>query len=321
MTRSVTITRLIGFLILYAFVLVLFTTTLINLATTNLTFFIALTFFMIGTLYTGYKVFIEEVYKKTTLINTDNSLMVFLAVVIGSFTAYGLHYFLSCPVLGAAIVGLLGAIFVKSYQVPIYTGAFVGMSSVLLFGVWPFVFATLLAGIIFVLTKDIFNGYGGKLGTIALSGATLSTLMLRGTFTEGSLYNLTQQLTIIGLSILAAVLTYVISIRFKRGPVFASALVGVIAGILLPIITSQFGHVYAVVIIGASFVGMSAKTRFANEIPIFVGGTLFGLIFIYSAPYFGGAGGKLGTIAFVSGLSVKGMMMIKNKIVPKIEKC
>ncbi len=268
------------------------------------------------------RVYKEEVANKAAvMIASKSSIMLFVTVALGSYAAYGLNIVLESAVLGAGIVGVFAAIFVKPYQVPIYCGSFVGMSSPALFGFWQFTLATLLASSIFVLAKDIFNGYGGKLGTIALSGALVSTVALRGVFLEGSHYEVTVQLLIVVFSVVAAVVTYMLSIRLKWGPVLASGAIGVLAGLLLPLIFSEQGTTYAVVVIGASFVGMSGTNRFEDEVPMFVAGILFGLIFIFSAPYFGGAGGKLGTIAFMSVLSVKGLMYIFRNMRPEHVDC
>ncbi len=307
---------------MFAFVMVLFISTMLNLVQNNIPFFIVFVFFVFGCCYSLYRVSVEEVIKqpKVTVFSKE-AILLFLMVSLGSVLAYGIHIVLGCPVLGAGVGGLLGAIFIKKYQVPIYCGTFVGMSSPLLFGMWQFALATIFASIIYVLVRDLFNGYGGKLGTIALSGALISTLVARGNFAEGSEYLLMEQLIIIGFSALAALLTYILSIRFKYGPVIASAGVGVLAGLTLPFLIPDIGHTYAVVVIGASFVGMSGTNRFNDEVPIFIAGVLFGLIFVFSAPYFGGAGGKLGTIAFVSVLSVRGIMMLHERYIPKKTTC
>lgn len=261
----------------------------------------------------GYTVFKTEVLHQSTQINML-SIYNMIAVIIGSILTYALHYFVGCPVLAASIIGLLGGLFVKPFAVPIYTGAFVGMSSAALFGIWPFLLATVLAAIIYAIAQDIFNGFGGKLGTIALSGAIISTVIFRGDFTSGAPFSTTEQYFIVGLSITAAIITFLLNIRVKLGPVIASALVGLIGGVLLPLLTQEFAHVYAVIIIGASFIGMSSTARFKTVFPIAFAGVLYGLIFIYNAPYFGGAGGKLGTIALTSVLSMKGFMLLKDKV-------
>ncbi len=314
--------RTVGFILLSAFVYLLFATTLYNLFVNYLVFLFVFVFFTIGCTYTIVRIYFEEVKGQPTIDITDkSSLILFGMVAMGAYAAYGLNIMLDSAVLGTGIIGVAAAFLVKPYQVPIYCGAFVGMSSPELFGFWQFSLATVVASGIFVLAKDIFNGYGGKLGTIALSGALVSTVLLRGVFLDGSSYGMVEQLLIMMFSVFAAVVTYSVSIRFKTGPVFASGILGVLFGVLLPLIFPENGYTYAVVVIGASFVGMSGTNRFKDELPMFMAGVLFGLIFIFSAPYFGGAGGKLGTIAFMSVLSVKGIMVIFENMRPVKADC
>ncbi len=47
--------------------------------------------------------------------------------------------------------------------------------------------------------------------------------------------------------------------------------------------------------------------RVKNEVYMIIAALICALVFIYSAPYLGGAGGKLGTIAFGSVISVFGL--------------
>jgi len=77
---------------------------------------------------------------------------------------------------------------------------------------------------------------------------------------------------------------------------------------VLPALFPEIGGSLAVMAICASFVGMSAATHFPNVVPMAIAGLFLALIFIYSSPYLGGAGGKLGTMAFGAGLSVRGFM-------------
>jgi hypothetical protein len=88
----------------------------------------------------------------------------------------------------------------------------------------------------------------------------------------------------------------------------ASGIVGVVAGLILPVLFPEIGGTLAVMAICASFVGMSSAKHFPNALPLAVAGLFLGLIFIYSMPFLGGAGGKLGTMAFGSGLAVRGFM-------------
>ena len=60
-----------------------------------------------------------------------------------------------------------------------YCGSFVGMSSPNVAGNMLFIlFAGFVAGVLLVFSKNIFQGYGGKLGTIAFGGVALTYLVV-----------------------------------------------------------------------------------------------------------------------------------------------
>ena len=316
------IRNLFGFLALLIFTLWLYFVTIYNTYSSQWIFLTVFGFFIIGSFYAFYRVFKDETKGKNIKnVSLKTHGMDFLMVLFGAITTYIIHVYLDAgPVLSSGLVGILAGFFIKRYGVAIFCGSFVGMSSPLLLTFFPFVLASLLASVIFVLAKDVYNGYGGKLGTTALSGALITAIVLGEALESPLPFTLNEQLMILGVSTIAAIITYSISIRLKQGPVIASGLIGVVAGALLPLI-SLFGVTLAIVAFGASFVGMSSQKRLYDERFIAVAGILFGLIYIFSAPYFTGAGGKLGTIAFASTLSVGGIKMLYDKLPKKTQTC
>jgi hypothetical protein len=302
------INRHIGYSLLSLFVVVLFGLTLSNLYLNNLLFASVFTIINIGTFYSLYKIYKEEVYKKEKTRLHQHAIIESIFFFLGSAITYLIHNnTVLCIALSSALVGLIGALFLKQYAVAIYCGSFVGMSSGLLLTFFPFVLATLLAALIYLATKDLFNGVGGKLGTIALSGALITSLLTRSPFLEGSLFSNVEQIVIILISIIAAIITFTLNNRLKQGAVLASALVGFMMAGIFRVTNLDLNITYGIVAIGATFVGMANQARLKDERYVALAGLLFGLIFIYSAPYFGGAGGKLGTTAFLSVLCVMGL--------------
>lgn len=234
----------------------------------------------------------------------------FLAVFSGAVVTYLLSKdFALGPVVAAGVVGILAALVLPRYGVPIYCGAFAGMSCSLLFSTYAHMaFGSVLAGIVFVLSKHVFNGFGGKLGTIAFTGCLVAALLPGKTLHVAPVPGWDQGRLIVVYAVLGAVLTFVLSIRFKHGPVMASGIIGLVGGLLLPSAYGTFGTTLGVVVICASFAGMSSPQRLPNEAYMLVAGILCGLVFIFSSPYLGGAGGKLGTIAFGSGIALRGIV-------------
>jgi hypothetical protein len=115
-------------------------------------------------------------------------IFVTLWIPAGAFITFYLNHFLKFgPVLSAAIVGSLASfiplIRKKSHylqQVPaaIYCGAFIGMSSA---GVAPnFLFittASIFTAALLIVSKNLFAGVGGKLGTLAFAGVVITSFI------------------------------------------------------------------------------------------------------------------------------------------------
>jgi len=113
---------------------------------------------------------------------------IFYIAIGGIFT-----YFLSVElklgaVIAAGIVGTIASIppylhkkskIFSRIPATVYCGAFVGMSQKTLASNYSFIlFACLLTGILFIGSKNLFNGYGGKLGTLAFGGVAFTSLLI-----------------------------------------------------------------------------------------------------------------------------------------------
>ncbi|PZC51447.1 hypothetical protein [Mesotoga sp. TolDC] len=245
--------------------------------------------------------------------------MVLIAVVAGTLSAYFANIYLGLgAIIAASLVGLVGAATVKEYAVEVYCGAFVGMVSPdVLHDFGHTVIAGVIAGTIFFLTRDVFKGYGGKLGARAFSSWILVSISSRCRLLDELVEFRHVGDSIMLFSLGAAVLTYLLSIRLRNGPVFASSLVGLLGGLLLPAFGAENAAVLAAVVMAASFVGMSSREKLRSETAVLVSGLIMGIMFIYSANHFGGAGGKLGTLAFGSVASSRGLVSLGKMIIRK----
>lgn len=232
-----------------------------------------------------------------------------LAVIFGGLAAYALsHEFGLGPVIAASLVGLLASLIWPETSIAAYCGAFVGMTSdILFFNYWEVALAGLIAGGVYIMTKDVFNGFGGKLGTIALVGTSLTCLSLNREFLILPIADWEANALVMATAMLATPLTFYFNTARKHGPVLASAIVGMTGGLILPALLPEFGPILAVVAICASFAGMTSKNRCPNFWHILVTGFFTGVVFVYSTPLLGGAGGKLGTIAFGAVLGTCGL--------------
>jgi hypothetical protein len=231
----------------------------------------------------------------------------FISVVLGALVTYFLSIDLSLgSVVAASLVAVVCALFFPAYGAPVYCGAFVGMASKAYLTNYPSVLlAGTIAGIVYMLNEGNFRGFGGKLGTIAFTGCILGGLILGADFSSSSLPGLTDGFLIIVFSVIAAVLTFYINEWLKKGPVMASGIVSLVFGLALPHLYPGMGNILALVIICASFAGMASRERFRTLTPMAFAGIVCGLGYIFSMPYLGGPGGKLGTIAFGSVLPTR----------------
>ena len=242
-----------------------------------------------------------------------------LAVVAGAVLAYALsvHGGLG-PVLGSALVGLAAGVATPRVAVPAYCGSFVGMASPDLFpSVAHVAVAGAVAGGAFVATAETFGGFGGKLGTIALFGCATTLALLPGVgYATGSPLAWTAVGVVVPVAVLGAVATVVLSVRLGLGAVVGSALVGVVAGVAFPTLIPGAGAPLAIVAFCASFVGMSTTERLGHEGHVAVAGALSGVVFLAVAPAFAGAGGKLGTVAFLSCIGWFGAVELVDSLAP-----
>lgn len=248
------------------------------------------------------------------------ALLDFITVFTGGVLTYGLAAFIGVnAVLASGLVGVMAALFLKPYAVAIFCGSFIGMSSPELLSFPNLLVAALIASILFVLTKDGFNGVGGKLGTIALSGVFIACALMELPFLVSGTLDSALMGWIILFSMVGATLSNVLNIRLSQGAVLGSAVVGVVSGGFLPLLFDSGGYTLAVVAFGASFAGMASRRYLGNELWTVLSGVVFALLFIYSAQAFGGVGGKLGTIAFASTLSIAGLShflsLLRRKVV------
>ena len=244
------------------------------------------------------------------------------SVLSGALAAFGLSVeFGLGAVVASCIVGIMATLLVPDYDVPVYCGAFVGMASPAVVSGYTFVgLAGFLAGLLFVASRDTFAGFGGKLGTIAFSGGIVTALLTGTELSSSSVpgWNIGQYLVL--YSVIGAVATFFLNESLGHSAVTSSAVVGLLGGLLLPIVYPVFGETLAVMVVCASYAGMSSLSRIPNGAYMAVAGAFCALVFMFTSPYFGGLGGKLGTIAFGSVTAIRGMQKLSYRFTEPLAK-
>lgn len=209
-------------------------------------------------------------------------------------------------VVASAVVGLLVGVGSPDIDVPAYCGSFVGMASPALFPSFDqLAVAGVVAGFAYVASKRAFVGFGGKLGTVAMFGCATTALLTGADYAVGSPLSTETALLAVPVATVAAVATVVLSRHRDLGTVVGSALVGLVAGVVLPAVAPG-GETLAAAAFCASFAGMSADERLGSLWQFGLVGVVCGAVFVAVSGAFVGAGGKLGTIAFISCVAVSG---------------
>ena len=96
------------------------------------------------------------------------------------------HYHLG-PVISAGIVGTTASFvpvinkkstYLKQLPATFYCGAFIGMTSLTIASTIYFILAaSFFAGVLLLVSKSLFNGLGGKLGTVAFTAVTITSFI------------------------------------------------------------------------------------------------------------------------------------------------
>lgn len=249
---------------------------------------------------------IKDQLKRPVQLKSSKNLYTVFALVAGAYVTFFLnHQFGLGGVLASAGVGLAGAYAFKKYAVAIYCGSFVGMACNQIFsGPFSFLFASLSAGVIFVLALDFFKGYGGKLGFMAFCGTVLSSTLFRSPLRTLDPLGSDLYMPLLLIIIAAGMATYILQDKFSLDAVTASALVGLVIAVLSP----DPGHIVVVAAFCATFTGMVSKERAKNYSEMFFLTVLTAILFIAVASLFDGSGGKLGATAFLATVSGRGML-------------
>ncbi len=236
----------------------------------------------------------------------------FVSVLAGTIITYYLSVdFGLGAVVASALVGVAAAAVVKAYAAPVFCGSFVGMAAAEVLSFGTVALAGVFAGVVFVIAKDVLNGYGGKLGTIAFAGSFAAATAVGLPLTTAIVPGWDVGRLLLVYCAAGAFVTFLLNENLENGPVMASGIVGLAAGLLLPVVHGpDLGGFLAVGVFAASFAGMSGSSRFHHAAWMIPAGAVCALALMYSMPYMGGAGGKLGTIGFGAVLGIHGLIRL-----------
>ena len=254
-----------------------------------------------------------------------------LALTMGSalVVALGVREAGLSPVLVASLIGVVAAIVstfhnrIAHAAVPLYCGAFAGMTSELVLADWPAVaLSGLVAGVLVSLLRATWDGVGGKLGLLAFGGVYLTALLARALGMMGAGAPVLEldgadRLAIVAVPPIAAAVTWALRHR-GLSPVMASAAPTAVFTILLMLLDNRtpLGDMMVfsvtplcVAWFGGSFIGMTSPGRVGGRLwPLLIAATLFGVLQIGFKPKIAGFGGDFGASAVVAVLAMVGLI-------------
>ncbi len=252
--------------------------------------------------------------KKNNFIKPDYRDVIF--IIFGVFSTYSLVHFIGLfVVISSAAVGIIGHFLFRKYEAAVYCGSFAGMVSVELFGFTEVAVLAIVCSIIYIMTKPLFKGYGGKLGTIAF----MSSLIVHSIFRDSFLVITTNfnLFFLISTTVVGVFSTFYLQHRFNISSVFSSAIMTLIVAVFLVFIFPVHKD-YVIVFFSASFIGMSSKDKLPNIYFVLISGIVLGLIYYIFVEFFNGLGGKLGLLAFISVITTTGISKLLNKELEKV---
>ena len=217
---------------------------------------------------------------------------------IGVIATYELATLLSVNVvIASAFMGLLGYLLIKKNSVAFYCGTFAGMTSYEIFNHYEILVLAAVCGLVYLIIKNIFNGYGGKLGTTAFISTFFTAIILGKSYLSptGS-YNIALLLL---FSVAGVLITYLLNNKLGQSAVLSSALPSLIVAVIIQLLWSE-GFIYSGIFFTASFIGMSDVKKIPNSYVSILLGIILGIVFILFFNSFNGFGGKMGLMAMLS---------------------
>lgn len=120
--------------------------------------------------------------------NLYEHISIVIWIPAGALICYFLnHSYHLGPVISAGVVGTAASFipvvnkkstYLKQLPATFYCGAFIGMTSLTIASTVYFILAaSFFAGVLLLVSKSLFNGLGGKLGTVAFTAVTITSFI------------------------------------------------------------------------------------------------------------------------------------------------
>lgn len=118
------------------------------------------------------------------------------------------------------------------------------------------------------------------------------------------------EMIILLVSVISGITTYIVSNYLKRGGVIGSAIVTLVAGMMLPYFFPEIGKELALAAACASYAGMISIENALNIVEMAIISLMTGILFIAASSAFLGVGGRLGAMAAIACFSWLGFKKV-----------
>lgn len=271
-------------------------------------------FFIVGFLFIFLKDQ-KEIPKETNKITILPFVVILTAALLIYFVSKELHI---DKTISVGLLAIVFGIFIKKHDKTALVGAFIGTSILLNTTYFGIVLISLVAGFIYYLLADNLNGLGGKLGTIVFVSGLIIFLILGEPVGVKTETNLTNLFAYLGVSLITALLVFILNNEFKLGPVTAYGIITIIGSLFLLFPLTRNLDL-ATIVYGAGFVGMTSKKAKNDYFILIFASLLFGLFSSLGLTFLN-IGGRSGLLALISTISASGIYFLVIKAIKNIKK-
>lgn len=280
---------------------------------TSFNYLMLAVFLVIDVLCLGSLIFIYRQITKfaSDKIDSKDHLFDFLSILFGALIIYFLaNNFEFNSLVSIGVLALVSGVVIKKHAPEITIGGFIGAGMFLDSGYLGVIIATIISSVLYFTIRDVFNGFGGKLGTTAFMGGIITYLVFIEEFGKGVSYNGINVLYVMLIALASAVLAFILNNEFKLGPIVPYGVVILLGSIFL-LFTYTKEYNFLSVVFGASLIGMTSKEQSEGYFVVVLASLIYGT-FIVVSQSFTNIGGRAGLFVLMSILTAKVIKHIIN---------
>ncbi|MFU8792400.1 MAG: hypothetical protein ACNA7K_00085 [Acholeplasmataceae bacterium] len=221
-------------------------------------------------------------------------------VLVGFVLSFGLYFYASMPQIAAsALTGVIGYVFLREYEKEVYCGSFAGMISLVVVSPIFIILMVVILPVAFLMSRSIFNGLGGKLGTTAFVASIISVSLLPSyQVISTEVLEPMSIFIVMGTALGTVLLGHYVKVKFQLSRVIVSALLSLFGFLIFSLLPSLM--IYLPVVFIASFIIMTDISRIKGLSFLVISPLVMSLLYMLTRPIYTCIGGKAGLTALLS---------------------